>query len=173
MKAAKWREFSQDELQQKARELTEEIFNPGSSSRWGWRKTVAGWPGEEGSGAGHTVLREKKHRASLIGKNAVARRTAITFERGPLARQVLPRGRATALLRSSSPPGCLFSRSTVLARARSFFAWLSRDGFFATPIESWNLRLKISSVSSRAFCWSSSWEELTPLRRFHRSDLQG
>ena len=27
MKAAKWREFSQDELQQKARELTEKIFN--------------------------------------------------------------------------------------------------------------------------------------------------
>ena len=27
MKAAKWREFSQDELQQKTRELTEEIFN--------------------------------------------------------------------------------------------------------------------------------------------------
>jgi len=27
MKAAKWREFSPDELQQKARELTEEIFN--------------------------------------------------------------------------------------------------------------------------------------------------
>jgi large subunit ribosomal protein L29 len=27
MKAAKWREFSEDELQQKARELTEEIFN--------------------------------------------------------------------------------------------------------------------------------------------------
>ena len=27
MKAAKWREFSEDELQQKARALTEEIFN--------------------------------------------------------------------------------------------------------------------------------------------------
>ena len=27
MKAAKWRDFSQEELQQKASELTEEIFN--------------------------------------------------------------------------------------------------------------------------------------------------
>ena len=27
MKAAKWRDLSEDELQQKARELTEEIFN--------------------------------------------------------------------------------------------------------------------------------------------------
>src|SRR3990172_2070474 len=47
-------------------------------------------------------------------------------------------------------------RSTVLTRARSRLAWPTRDGFFATPMESWNRRLNSSSVSSFAFCPSSS-----------------
>src|SRR3990172_3245957 len=47
-------------------------------------------------------------------------------------------------------------RSTVLTRARSRLAWPTRDGFFATPMESWNRRLNSSSVSSFAFCSSSS-----------------
>ena len=61
MKAAKWREFSQDELQQKARELTEEIFNlrfqlsmgvAKNPSRLSQAKKDLAWA--------NTVLREKK-----------------------------------------------------------------------------------------------------------------
>src|SRR5690242_10329069 len=44
----------------------------------------------------------------------------------------------------------------VWARARSRRAIATRAGFLATPIESWNLRLKSSSPSSRAFCCTSS-----------------
>src|SRR5687767_5810283 len=50
------------------------------------------------------------------------------------------------------------SRLIVYARARSRRAIPSRDGFLATPIDSWNRRLKISSDSSRAFWVSSSSE---------------
>src|SRR6266849_890599 len=92
-------------------------------------------------------------------------RPAGSADDGTLARSARPASSASRRTRpplhdSSAHPRDtpFFSRSTVLARARSFFAWLSREGFLATPIESWNLRLKISSVSSRAFCWSSSWE---------------
>src|SRR5439155_1348882 len=48
------------------------------------------------------------------------------------------------------------SRRMVRARATSRRAWLSRDGFLATPIESWKRRLKTSSASSRTFCRTSS-----------------
>src|SRR5262245_39338263 len=48
------------------------------------------------------------------------------------------------------------SRRMVLARARSRLARCTRDGFLATPMESWKRRLNSSSVSSRTFCSSSS-----------------
>src|SRR5215831_7561787 len=48
------------------------------------------------------------------------------------------------------------SRRMVLARARSRLACCTRDGFLATPIESWKRRLNSSSVSSRTFCSNSS-----------------
>src|SRR5215475_4747085 len=48
------------------------------------------------------------------------------------------------------------SRRMVLARARSRLACCTRDGFLATPMESWKRRLNSSSVSSRTFCSSSS-----------------
>src|SRR5262245_50085153 len=48
------------------------------------------------------------------------------------------------------------SRRIVSARATSRRAWLRRDGFLATPIESWKRRLKTSSDSSRTFCRISS-----------------
>src|SRR4029077_17495839 len=44
----------------------------------------------------------------------------------------------------------------VWARARSRRAIATRAGFLATPIESWNLRLKSSSPISCAFCCTSS-----------------
>src|SRR5213594_2140262 len=44
----------------------------------------------------------------------------------------------------------------VFARARSRLACCTREGFLATPIESWNRRLNSSSVSSLTFCSSSS-----------------
>src|SRR6266446_4747628 len=52
--------------------------------------------------------------------------------------------------------GAARSCSIVCARARSRRAWPSRDGFLATPIESWKRRLKISSVNSRIRCRISS-----------------
>src|SRR4029453_13577019 len=92
-------------------------------------------------------------------------RGADSADDGTLARSARPASSASRRTRprlhdSFAHPreAPFFSRSTVLARARSFLAWLSREGFLAPPIESWNLRLKISSVSSRAFCWSSSGE---------------
>src|SRR6516165_6239001 len=48
------------------------------------------------------------------------------------------------------------SRRMVLARARSRLACCTREGFLATPMESWKRRLNSSSVSSRTFCSSSS-----------------
>src|SRR5712692_3498738 len=48
------------------------------------------------------------------------------------------------------------SRRMVWARARSRRAIATRAGFLATPMESWNLRLKSSSPSSWAFCKISS-----------------
>ena len=61
MKAAKWREFSEDELQQKARELTEEIFN----LRFQFSMGVAKNPSrlsqaKKDLARANTVLREKK-----------------------------------------------------------------------------------------------------------------
>ena len=61
MKAAKWREFSEDELQQKTRELTEEIFN----LRFQLSMGVAKNPSRLGQAKkdlarANTVLREKK-----------------------------------------------------------------------------------------------------------------
>src|SRR5213593_659999 len=53
---------------------------------------------------------------------------------------------AGAVSVSGAPPR---SRRIVYARARSRRAWPIRDGFLATPIESWKRRLKISSDSSR------------------------
>src|SRR5712692_6544750 len=43
----------------------------------------------------------------------------------------------------------------VLARARSRLVCCTREGFLATPMESWNRRLNSSSVSSLTF-WSRS-----------------
>src|SRR5213593_24439 len=48
------------------------------------------------------------------------------------------------------------SLRTVFARARSRRAWPTRAGFLATPIASWSLRLKSSSVRSLTFCSRSS-----------------
>src|SRR5262244_1308841 len=48
------------------------------------------------------------------------------------------------------------SRRMVFARARSRLACCTREGFLATPMESWKRRLNSSSVSSRTFCSSSS-----------------
>ena len=61
MKAAKWREFSQDELQQKTRELTEEIFNLRFQLSMGVAKNPSRLSsGEERSGAGeHSAPREE------------------------------------------------------------------------------------------------------------------
>src|SRR5437867_7303322 len=52
--------------------------------------------------------------------------------------------------------GSARSCSIVCARATSRRAWPIRDGFLATPIESWKRRLKTSSLSSRTFCRISS-----------------
>src|SRR5262252_9518370 len=48
------------------------------------------------------------------------------------------------------------SRRMVFARARSRLACCTREGFLATPMESWKRRLNSSSVSSRTFCSNSS-----------------
>src|SRR5262249_34172469 len=54
--------------------------------------------------------------------------------------------------RSPVLAGSARSCSIVCARARSRRAWPSRDGFLATPIESWKRRLNTSSVNSRTRC---------------------
>jgi large subunit ribosomal protein L29 len=61
MKAAKWREFTEEELQQKARELNEEIFNLRFQLSMGMAKN----PSRLGQARrdlarAQTVLREKK-----------------------------------------------------------------------------------------------------------------
>jgi large subunit ribosomal protein L29 len=61
MKAAKWRDLSEDELQQKSRELTEEIFN----LRFQLSMGVAKNPSRLGQARRnlariYTVLRERK-----------------------------------------------------------------------------------------------------------------
>ena len=43
MKAAKWREMSDDEVQQKARSWARSSSTCGSSSRWAWPRTRPGW----------------------------------------------------------------------------------------------------------------------------------
>jgi large subunit ribosomal protein L29 len=60
MKAAKWREMSDDEVRQKARELTEEIFNLRFQLSMGVAKNPArvGHARREVARA-HTVLRER------------------------------------------------------------------------------------------------------------------
>jgi large subunit ribosomal protein L29 len=61
MKAAKWREFSQDELQQKARELTEEIFNLRFQLSMGMAKNPSRLSqAKKDLARANTVLREKK-----------------------------------------------------------------------------------------------------------------
>ena len=61
MKAAKWREFSQEELQQKTLELTEEIFNLRFQLSMGVAKNPARLSQARMDLArAHTVLREKK-----------------------------------------------------------------------------------------------------------------
>jgi large subunit ribosomal protein L29 len=61
MKAAKWREFSQDELQQKARELTEEIFNLRFQLSMGMAKNPSRLSqAKKDLARASTVLREKK-----------------------------------------------------------------------------------------------------------------
>ena len=61
MKAAKWREFSQDELQQKSRELTEEIFNLRFQLSMGVAKNPSRLSqAKKDLARANTVLREKK-----------------------------------------------------------------------------------------------------------------
>jgi len=61
MKAEKWREFSQDELQQKARELTEEIFNLRFQLSMGVAKNPSRLSqAKKDLARANTVLREKK-----------------------------------------------------------------------------------------------------------------
>ena len=61
MKAAKWREFSQDELQQKTRELTEEIFNLRFQLSMGMAKNPSRLSqAKKDLARANTVLREKK-----------------------------------------------------------------------------------------------------------------
>jgi large subunit ribosomal protein L29 len=61
MKAAKWREFSQEELQQKTLELTEEIFNLRFQLSMGVAKNPARLSqARRDLARAHTVLREKK-----------------------------------------------------------------------------------------------------------------
>ena len=61
MKAAKWREFSPDELQQKARELTEEIFNLRFQLSMGMAKNPSRLSqAKKDLARANTVLREKK-----------------------------------------------------------------------------------------------------------------
>jgi len=61
MKAAKWREFSQDELQQKTRELTEEIFNLRFQLSMGVAKNPSRLSqAKKDLARANTVLRERK-----------------------------------------------------------------------------------------------------------------
>jgi large subunit ribosomal protein L29 len=61
MKALKWREFSQDELQQKTRELTEEIFNLRFQLSMGVAKNPSRLSqAKKDLARANTVLREKK-----------------------------------------------------------------------------------------------------------------
>ena len=61
MKAAKWRELSADELQQKARELTEEIFNLRFQLSMGVAKNPSRLSqAKKDLARANTVLREKK-----------------------------------------------------------------------------------------------------------------
>ena len=61
MKAAKWREFSEDELQQKARELTEEIFNLRFQLSMGVAKNPSRLSlAKKDLARARTVLRERK-----------------------------------------------------------------------------------------------------------------
>ena len=61
MKAAKWREFSEDELQQKARELTEEIFNLRFQLSMGMAKNPSRLSqAKKDLARANTVLRDKK-----------------------------------------------------------------------------------------------------------------
>ena len=61
MKAEKWREFSQDELQQKARELTEEIFNLRFQLSMGVAKNPSRLSqAKKDLARANTVLRERK-----------------------------------------------------------------------------------------------------------------
>jgi large subunit ribosomal protein L29 len=61
MKAVKWREFSEDELQQKARELTEEIFNLRFQLSMGMAKNPSRLSqAKKDLARANTVLREKK-----------------------------------------------------------------------------------------------------------------
>jgi large subunit ribosomal protein L29 len=61
MKAAKWREFSEDELQQKTRELTEEIFNLRFQLSMGVAKNPSRLSqAKKDLARAHTVLRERK-----------------------------------------------------------------------------------------------------------------
>jgi len=65
MKAAKWREFSEDELQQKARELTEEIFNLRFQLSMGVAKNPSRLSqAKKDLARANTVLREKKGASS-------------------------------------------------------------------------------------------------------------
>jgi large subunit ribosomal protein L29 len=61
MKAAKWRDFSEDELQQKARELTEEIFNLRFQLSMGVAKNPSRLSqAKKDLARANTVLRERK-----------------------------------------------------------------------------------------------------------------
>jgi large subunit ribosomal protein L29 len=61
VKAAKWREFSEDELQQKARELTEEIFNLRFQLSMGVAKNPSRLSqAKKDLARANTVLRERK-----------------------------------------------------------------------------------------------------------------
>ena len=61
MKAAKWREFTEEELQQKARELNEEIFNLRFQLSMGMAKNPSRiGQARKDLARAQTVLREKK-----------------------------------------------------------------------------------------------------------------
>jgi large subunit ribosomal protein L29 len=61
MKAAKWREFTEDELQHKARELNEEIFNLRFQLSMGMAKNPSRLgQARKDLARAQTVLREKK-----------------------------------------------------------------------------------------------------------------
>ncbi|PYN49009.1 MAG: 50S ribosomal protein L29 [Candidatus Rokuibacteriota bacterium] len=61
MKAAKWRDFSQEELQQKASELTEEIFNLRFQLSMGVAKNPSRLSqAKKDLARANTVLRERK-----------------------------------------------------------------------------------------------------------------